>query len=238
MAVANPRRRRMLIVLPAVVVSIAGFALALAVPGRGTGDTTEVVAAQTTLDASAKIASGDLKFVPLPTSQVTPGVYFTDPNTVVGQYLAVKVPAGTPLVSSMVVPDTAPAAVVRNKPLDIKAGDVALSIPFDDARGVGGFVQPEDHLDVLVSVNGVLRYGIQDVRVLRVGAADQATGAAPTVLVVELPRTEAAVLTYLLSAPGNNAVVKYALRPHDAYGTGPISGPDVNADNWPQFLAH
>jgi hypothetical protein len=87
-----------------------------------------------------------------------------------------------------------------------------------------GYILPGDHLDILVtsdapgSTLGNLRYSFQDVLVLRVGASG-AAAANSNVLLVEVPRSQAALLTSLMIGDGDHLiVVKYVLRPQSEWG--------------------
>jgi Flp pilus assembly protein CpaB len=100
-----------------------------------------------------------------------------------------------------------------------------------------GYILPGDHLDILVTnfatgksagsgngagtgnTGGNLRYSFQDVLVLRVGAPGAAAGASSSVLLVEVPRSQAALLTALVIGDGDHeVVVKYVLRPQSEWG--------------------
>jgi hypothetical protein len=75
------------------------------------------------------------------------------------------------------------------------------------------------------------------VRVIKVGGRAEQSGSASVanLLLIELPREQAAVLTYLEDRGFN---IRYAIRPHDQFGKGPLpnSGP-INGSNWNQFLS-
>ena len=73
---------------------------------------------------------------------------------------------------------------------------------------VGYYIQPEDHIDILVTPAGKpgVRYAFQDVRVLRVGASTGArrppATAAVNSYIIELPRNQAEIMTALTTGPG------------------------------------
>ncbi|MBV8445114.1 MAG: hypothetical protein JOZ92_04280, partial [Candidatus Dormibacteraeota bacterium] len=98
-----------------------------------------------------------------------------------------------------------------------------------DLATVGYWIQPGDHIDILVDPgNNGVRYSFQDLVVLRVGTAGAANGT-PTVLIVEAPRAQAELLTALVTlrgitkdASGNVTpgpyVIKYVIRPQSEWG--------------------
>ena len=223
-------------VIPAGIVSALAFVflfVAVSHNQSSSSDTTLVVATTKDLTAAHQISSADVTTVSIPSSDANDS-YFKDPQKLVNQYMAIKVTAGTLLVNSMVLPAPAAAGLTLT-PLDVPVGDVAISIPFDPTRDIGGYVQAEDRIDIYVQQpSGELHTGFQDVRVLRVGSLTQTAGS-PTVLVVDLPRQKALDLVYLLNSTTNPAsgsttsIVKYALRSRPSYGAGTLPDKPVGA---------
>jgi Flp pilus assembly protein CpaB len=85
----------------------------------------------------------------------------------------------------------------------------------------GYYILPGDHIDMLVqSTNGSLglRYAFQDVIVLRVGSSGTAATSTPDVLVVEVLRAQAPLLSALMFGDGHEFVVRYVLRPQSEWG--------------------
>ena len=204
--------------------------------------TTRVVVATADLNAGDRLTTTNVGLTDYPTAALPPGgaqLYFTDVAKVTGtaQYTSSTLPKGTLIVATLLVAQSS-GPTVAQPPIDIKsAGDVAISVPFDESRGAGGFVQPEDHLDMLVddTATGV-QYGFQDVRVIKVGGRAEQGGSAVNLLLIELPREQAAVLTYLEDRGFN---IRYAIRPHDQFGKGPLpNSAPINGSNWNQFLSH
>ncbi len=159
---------------------------------------------------------------------------FTDPNQAVGKIAPVTLSANIPLTASLfasATTGTTATGVVSH--LDITKGYVALAIPagfsgnsalVGEQMSVGYYIQPEDHIDILVTPGNKpgVRYAFQDVRVLRVGAsgAAPAAGAASAAVnsyVIELPRNQAEIMTALVTDP-TQAVLKYVLRPQAEWG--------------------
>ena len=205
--------------------------------------TSKVVVATADLSAGDKLTAANVGLQDFPTAYLPPGgstLYFNDVSKVVAtpQYASSNLPRGSLILASLLVTQ-ATGPVVSQPPIDIKnAGDVAISVPFDESKGAGGFVQPEDHLDMLVddSSTGV-QYGFQDVRVIKVGGKGEqgAAAGAVSLLLIELPREQAAVLAYLEDRGFN---IRYVIRPHDQFGAGPLpNSAAINGSNWNQFLA-
>jgi Flp pilus assembly protein CpaB len=246
----NSSRRRLI----AAVAGIAAAALFtyVIVEGRGTGfggsatgssggvATVPVVVATTDLVAGTKLTADNIGLRPYPESEVISGATLTNPAIAIGQYISVSMPSGTMILQTFLLAEAPTAGnTVASAPLPIDPGYEAVSIPFDTSKDVGGYIQPEDHLDILVQTsNGQLQYGFQDVRVLRVGYASGAAtpAAAPEVMVVELRPQKAATLSYLYQNDPN-AVIRFVLRSRLANNSGtlPNSQP-IGAGNWSQYL--
>ena len=248
---ASAQRRRLLVSVVAACIAVGAVALLLTQTGAlkatapvatGTSNrgTTKVVVAALDLTPATKITSAMVTLVDFPTANVPTGAAVTSVAQAVDHYVALNVPKGAMLVGTELLASPADPTARTTPPITLKPGDVAMSIPFDEAKGAGGFVQPGDHLDILISdPSGNIHYGLQDVLILKVGgqsvqavasaaAAPAPTGTAPvaatppTLLLIELPREKAAVLAYLLNLNGGADVVRYLLRPGTSFGVGPL----------------
>jgi Flp pilus assembly protein CpaB len=204
--------------------------------------TTRAVVATADLNAGDRLSAANVAVQDFPTSGLPLGgaaFYFTDVNKLLSppQYASSKLPRGALILATLLVAQ--PASTTVEAPIDIStANDVAIAVPFDESKGAGGFVQPEDHLDILVDDNTTsVQYAFQDVRVIKVGghAEQGVTAGTANLLLVELPREHAAVLAYLIDRGFN---IRYVIRPHDQFGKGPLpNSAPVNGSNWNQFLA-
>ena len=228
------RRAAVAVVGGALVAGAVAYALTArgaASPAAATASAplASVVVAASDLAPSTKLSATNLRVIQEPADRsLLPSDYFSSPTQVYGQYLAIRVAANAPILASMLIstPADAQNSTVSAPPLDIPAGDVAMSIPYDPQRGVGGYVQAGDHIDILVSVDGANHYGFQDVPVLRVGSPGTG-GASAGVLVVVLPRDRAAALAFIVNDhSGRVAVIGYLLRPHESYGKGDLGNSD------------
>ncbi|HET9052271.1 MAG TPA: hypothetical protein VFO60_11260, partial [Candidatus Dormibacteraeota bacterium] len=170
-----------------------------------------------------------LKVTQLPSDQVPVGSPQTT-DGLVGKFVSIDVKANQVLQASWLFNDvsSATAAVSLTPPLDINKGFVAVSLPVqgqgqqfsEDLSIVGGFIHDDDHIDIIIDAgNGATRYGLQDIRVLHVGNSTQAAGSAPAVLVVEVNRAQAEILTFLTTARGPQGILRYVLRAKADDGT-------------------
>ena len=240
----NKPQNRVFLIVGIVLAAAAAAAVLFAVSGtvgKNNVATANIVVAKSSIAAGTSITPDLLTTAPLAQGSF-PADSFTDPNQAVGKIAPVTLSANIPLTASLfasATSGTSGTGVVSH--LDITKGYVALDVPSGftntlnatgltgEQMSVGFYIQPEDHIDILVdpgvpSKPGV-RYAFQDVRVLRVGASAGSTPAASagavTSYVIELPRNQAEIMTALLtgrSADGNQIVLKFVLRPQAEWG--------------------
>jgi hypothetical protein len=167
-------------------------------------------------------------------------------SAVVGKTTTVAVSPGTQLVPAFFTAQPLSATVAgpgaANTPTSLEGlitkGFVALAIPTAsvvpandtgitsngsalgaDLVAAGGYIQAGDHIDIIVHsgvASGGARYSFQDVPVLRVGSAGSTAGGG--LLIVEVPRNQAEILTQLTVGPTQPFVIKYVLRPQAEWG--------------------
>ncbi len=238
----NKPQNRVFLIVGIVLAAAAAAAVLFAVSGtvsKNNVPTANILVAKTSIAAGTSITPDLLTVAPLAQGSF-PADSYTDPNQAVGKIAPVTLSANIPLTASLFASATAatPGTPGVVSHLDISKGYVALAIPagtssnaglVGEQMSVGFYIQPEDHIDILVDPGipnkpGV-RYAFQDVRVLRVGASNGAAGAATTAAVnsyvIELPRNQAEILTALItgrSANANQVVLKYVLRPQAEWG--------------------
>ena len=227
-------QNRIFLVVGVVLAAAAAAAVLFAISRTGSNTpTTNIVVAKSTISAGTAI-TGDM----LTTTGLPQGTYpadsYTDPNQVVGKTAPVTLSQNTPLNASLFATTASAVAggAVATTHLDITKGYVALAIPAagsgtagvsGELASVGFYIQPEDHIDLLVDSGTpgapAIKYSFQDVRVLRVGAAGAAGAGAVASYTIELPRNQAELLTALTTANGGgDAVLKYVLRPQAEWG--------------------
>ena len=261
------RNNRVMVIIGAVLaVAAFGACLFLATHGSGSSGSSSnggssaplvsTVVASTTIPKDTKITQDELSVKQLPADQVPAGSP-ADPSALVGKFVSVDVAQNEVVQTSWLYADvnSATAAIALTPPLDIHKGFVALAMPVSgagpqftqDAFTVGGFVHDDDHIDIIIDAgNGVTRYALQDIRVLHVGNANAAAGSTPTVLIVEVNRSQAELLTYLTTNRGPQLVLRYVLRAKEDDGqtTGsnyvnstdpgikPVTDPPVTTDTF------
>ncbi|MDQ6856264.1 MAG: SAF domain-containing protein [Candidatus Dormibacteraeota bacterium] len=239
----NKPQNRVFLIVGIVLAAAAAAAVLFAVSGtvsKNNVPTANVVVAKSSIAAGTSITPDLLTTAPLAQGSF-PADTFTDPGQAVGKIAPVTLSANIPLTASLFASATTgtPGTGVVSH-LDITKGYVALAIPAGvtqngiaglvaEQMSVGFYIQPEDHIDILVDP-GVpnkpgVRYAFQDVRVLRAGASSAAPAgtAAATVnsYIIELPRNQAEIMTALITGrtgTPNQITLKYVLRPQAEWG--------------------
>jgi Flp pilus assembly protein CpaB len=235
---SKPQQNRVFLIVGIVLAAAAAAAVLFAVSGtvsKNNVPTANILVAKTAIAAGTSITPDLLTTAPLAQGSF-PADSFTDPSQAVGKIAPVTLSANIPLTASLfasATTGTPGTGVVTH--LDITKGYVALAIPSGatgaaglvaEQMSVGYYIQPEDHIDILVSPGNKpgVRYAFQDVRVLRVGAssggAAAAASAAVNSYIIELPRNQAEIMTALITgqAAGGETMLKYVLRPQAEWG--------------------
>jgi Flp pilus assembly protein CpaB len=244
------KRKRILIAVVAGLIAVGAFALVFtqmspARAGTPTASTTpatsKAVVALVDINVGDQLSAANVTLADYPNAALPgAGLYYADtkPLLAAGWFSTVKLPRGQLVLatqlSQVLVPQKLP-------PVQLTHGDVAISVPYDESKDAAGFIQQDDFVDILVDdpVSKVVHYAFQGVHVLRVGdRASQPVGASPavapvtsaTLLLIELPREQAAALAYAID---QNFTIRYLIRPHDQQTQQalPNSGP-VGQDNW------
>ena len=250
----NRPSNRIFIVIGIILAAAAAVGVFLiSKGGGGSGNQTQVVVANTTIPAGTPVTSSELSTTNADPS-VVPADYFANINDVVGKQFVNTVSANTIIARSLVVTSNSVVTSTADTLPAITPGFVAMAIPAapasqpfsnggafqtagvtGDQVAVGYYIAAGDHIDILVDNGNGVHYAFQDVRVLKAGAPTAVLGAAVTFYLVELPRNQAEVMTYMLThslipAQGDatqpkNAqggypqIVKYVLRPTKEYGS-------------------
>lgn len=234
------RNNRVLIYVGALLaLAAAGALLFLAQRNSGTSTastpTVKVVYASVSIPKGTKITPDMLVLKDVNPDSV--GTAATDFTQVVNKFPAITVAAGSQMQAGFLLADAASAnaATLALQPLDIPDGHVAMAIPvawpggdaFRSANlfSIAGLIQADDHIDMIVDPkgDGTVRFGFQDVHVLRVGGAAPAPGAAATpsdVLIIEVPRAQAEQIAFVFNGKSTAGVVRYVLRPRSQYSKG------------------
>ncbi|MFN2452358.1 MAG: Flp pilus assembly protein CpaB [Candidatus Dormibacteria bacterium] len=245
---AAQKRKKVLVAAVCAVVATGAFVTALtlnkgpatAVAAPASGGTAQILVSLVPLSPGARVTAAEVRLVPYPASAVTAD-NVTNLKDAVGKFVSVRLIAGAVILGSeLEASDT--SAVART----LRPGDVAISIPFDEVKGVGGYVQAEDRIDIICQPgeNQPVMTCFHNVRVLRSGSLSQvqtppaaaavgapvipvggattpAAGPAPVsgalVIVVELSHADAERVSELLIGGKTGSIVRYALlNPADA----------------------
>ncbi len=128
----------------------------------------DVVVAAHDLGIGTKLDPGALKTVRWSRDAMPPGA-FTTVAPLIGQFTKTGFVENEPIVASRLFSGVKNAGVL---PLLIPMGMRAISVPVDEVSDIAGFVLPNTHVDVLVSVaNGseqLSKIVLQDVQVLAI----------------------------------------------------------------------
>jgi pilus assembly protein CpaB len=178
-----------------------------------------VAATQQVVIAAADIPSGtvlsgeNVKIVSWPL-KVIPPKSASSLREIEGRVVMVPIPQGNPVLSSMLAPEGTAAGLSGILP----DGKRALTIKVDEVSGVGGFIHPGDHVDVLVDLalkeeaEHFSRTILHDIVVLTAGQVWQQKGDDKPVVVntvtLELTPHESEVL----NLASNEGKVRLALR--------------------------
>jgi len=240
---ANKPNNRVFLLLGILLAALAFGGVLFALRQNG-GNTSNVVVAKHSIPAGTTLTSDLVNTVSEPSSAV-PSAAYTVTTAVVGKTSTVTIGANDPIVPGFFAAQPLAAQTSTNgstAPVSLSGsitkGYVALAIPTGssvpsndtgiqgtnattlspDLVSVGGYILPGDHIDLIVDTGagaGGARFSFQDVPVLRVGASGTNGG---SVLIVEVARSQATLLTELVTGPTQPFVIKYVLRPQSEWG--------------------
>jgi Flp pilus assembly protein CpaB len=243
---ANKPNSRVFLLLGIVLAAAAAVAVLLLVRSNAPANEVSVVVSDASIPAGTTLTPAMVIVTQVPAS-AKPGDAFVDPVAVVGKTTTVALADNTPLVPAffstpaLSITSSGTGSTALSVETQITKGYVAVAIPTtsavpagftpaaaanlsSDLVAAGFYILPGDHIDILVDTGvgtGGVRYSFQDVIVLRVGA-DTTAGAASAnaaMLLVEVPRSQAELLTALTSNLGDHEfVLRYVLRPESEWG--------------------
>lgn len=256
---ASKPNNKVFLLLGIVLAALAfgGVLFALRQSNGAAGATVGIVVTSKPVAAGTTLTGDMVNTSQVPTSAV-PADAYTAASSVVGKTATVAIAQNTPLVpaffgtapiTSATTTSTGNGGASPSVETQITKGYVALAIPAaptappdgstgwqantiglsGDLASAGYYIQQGDHIDILIDPgNSAVRYSFQDLPVLRVGTSG-ASSATPTVYVVEVPRSQAELLTELVTLRGivkdtpnsikpGPYVVKYVLRPVSEWG--------------------
>jgi Flp pilus assembly protein CpaB len=241
---ANKPNSRVFLLLGVVLAAAAAVAVLLLVRSNAPANEVSVVVSDASIPAGTTLTPAMVVVTQVPAS-AKPGDAFTDPVAVVGKTTTVTLAANTPLVPgffstpALAISSSGTGSTALSVETQITKGYVAVAIPtsaavpssFTAAQqatlggelvSAGFYILPGDHIDIIINTGvgtGGVRYSFQDVIVLRVGAAGGTSAASPAMLLVEVPRSQAELLTGLtVGSGGHQFVLRYVLRPQSEWG--------------------
>jgi Flp pilus assembly protein CpaB len=243
---ANKPNSRIFLLLGIVLAAAAAVAVLLLVRSNGPANEVSVVVTNASVPAGTTLTQAMVVVAQVPAT-TKPGDAYTDPTAVVGKTTTVTLAINTPLVPAffstpaLSVTSSGTGSTALSVETQITKGYVAVAIPassslppgFTQAQQNGftsalvsaaGYILPGDHIDILIANTtgphaGDVSWSFQDVLVLRAGSPGDAAAAAPQVFLVEVPRSQAALLSALIIGDGGHQlVVKYVLRPQSEWG--------------------
>ena len=154
----KPKSNRILLIF-GVFLAIVAFGGALLV-GRTSGGTTvigggktvDVVVATKDIAASTQITAELVTIQKFSEDQVPPFA-FRAKDLVVGKYAALPIHANSAIIDYYVVSDAGSVQPAKQAFLPIPAGMVAMQIPTGELVGVGGYIQPDDRIDIIITAS-------------------------------------------------------------------------------------
>jgi Flp pilus assembly protein CpaB len=220
--------------------TILGIVLALFVIGAfvlvaitaGTGQTAPqeaVVVAAANLPARVPIDAANLEVKSIPVGGFPSDALFQKVSEVAGMVPLVTIEQGEAITSN-VVASSGTGLGLKAAYLNIPSGFVAYTLPTSEQQGVGGYIQKDDYIAVIATINSGSSIAsatvFHDIHVIEVGApgAAQAQGGSPqiaTSLTVVVTECQAEYLTWFLTYTS----LRYTLESYHDY-TPANAGPD------------
>jgi len=155
----KPKSNRILLIFGVFLAIVAfGGALLLGKTGSGTntignsGKSVDVVVATKDIAASTQITA-DLVTIQKYSEDQTPPFAFHSKDLVVGKYAAIPIHANSALIDYFIVSDAGSVQPAKQAFLPIPAGMVAMQIPTGELVGAGGYIQPDDRIDIIATAS-------------------------------------------------------------------------------------
>jgi len=214
---------------------IAAFVLVAinASAGQGTAQESVVVASKD-LAARVPIDDSSVEVKSIPVGAYPASLLFHNTQEVKGMIPLVTVVAGEPITSNVIAKPGA-ALGSQSEFLPIPSGYVAIDLPTSEQQGVGGYIQPDDYISVIATVDANGKVASMTVftnlHVIRVGPPASGPSAPATStassLTVVVTQCQAEFLTWFLT----NAALKYSLESYHDYAPTATQGPDPKCAN-------
>jgi SAF domain len=265
---SNRPSNRIFIIIGVILAAAAAIGVFLiGRNGTNSGNTVTVVVSTKAIQSGTPVTADEITTQSVDQSVVPTGSP-SDPATVVGKQFVNTVAPNTIITPSLFVTTTSVVAASSDTLPAITPGFVAMAIPAApagqpfsnggpftvagtsaDQVSAGYYIAAGDHIDILVDNGNGVNFSFQDVRVLKAGGPASTVGAAVSYYIVELPRNQAQIMTYILThtvapnktdttQPGANQngypqIVKYVIRPTSEYGI--INSVDPSKSTYPKY---
>jgi pilus assembly protein CpaB len=238
----KPKSNRILLIF-GVFLAIVAFGGALLV-GRTSGGNIAVggaknvpaVVALKDIPASTQITA-DMVSVQQFSADQAPPYAFRAKDLVVGKFAAIPIHTGSAIIDYDVVSDVSGVQPAKQAFLPIPAGMIAMQIPTGELVGAGGYIQPDDRIDVIVSYQPTgapqarTKTSFTNLHVIRVGPAGGAnTRGISSSLTVIVTLKQAEDLKWAL----DNTNYKFVLKSVKDYD---VPDPDTTATTMDTFTA-
>jgi Flp pilus assembly protein CpaB len=155
----------------------------------------------------------------------SPGVYFTKISDVAGMIPLVAITNGQ-VVTSNDVAKPSQELGAQSAFLPIAEGYVAVTIPTSEQQGVANYVQPDDYISVIATVQTSGKVASKTIftnlHVIKVGMEGATGGNTATSLTVVVTQCQAEVITFFLGY----AALKYTLESYKDYLSATAQSPD------------
>jgi len=231
----KPKSNRILLIFGFVVAIVAfGLNLLLArTPGGGgsiAGGPKNIPVAVATKDIVASTQlTADLVSISFYSADQAPPFAFRAKDAVVGKYAAVPIHLNQPISDNLLVASAGQVPAAKQPFLEIPSGQVAMQIPTGELVGIGGYVQPDDRIDIIVTLGNTTKTAFKNLRILRVGPAGSAnTRGISSSFTVLVTLQQAEDLKYLI----DNTSYKYVLKSVKDYD---VPDPDTSGTDQNSF---
>ncbi len=217
----KPKSNRILLIFGFVVAIVAfGLNLLLARTNGGgasiSGGPKNIPVTVATKDiAPSTQLTADMVNITYYSADQAPPFAFRAKDNVVGKYSAVVIHANQPISDNLLVSSASAVPAAKQPFLEIPSGQVAMQIPTGELIGAGGYIQPDDRIDIIVTFQPPgaplprTKTTFTNLRILRVGPAGGANARGiSSSLTVVVTLKQAEDLKFLI----DNTNYKYILK--------------------------
>ncbi len=211
----KPKSNRLLMLF-GVLCALGAFGLALmlgktsggSIGGGGGPKNVPVVVATRDIPPATQLTT-DMVTIQYFSADQQPPFAFKSKDLVIGKYSAITIHLNEPLSDNLLVASADKVQVTKQPYLDIPTGQVGMQIPTGELVGAGGYIQPEDRIDIIVTLGATTKTAFHNLRVLRVGpAGGQNTRGISSSLTVVVTLQQAEDLKFLI----DNTNYRYVLK--------------------------